>query len=370
MKLKLILENVNEVDFSIIPDSKLELELSQANVFETGSGGGSNIPNTDYLPEGLINKYFDENKVRFIVNEMLPVIPSTTTDITEGENKYFTSQRAVEALAPQLETKLNKIDYVQHFRGLFGSYSNLVDVLPSALDGDYAHIDSGSGFDRMVAIWDSSDGKWIVKEVNVASSTDEIAEGLTNLYFKSDRVLKTPLTAPTNNNTPVTANDALMDAISKLQSQINYLKANPPAPSPVVTTWYKLTDVSTTYTGISDGAGYPVFATLEFAKVNGFLYVRGGFSVVTSTPTITLKPEWKVRAIFSGNVNSNDMAPNLQTASSAKPSAKMVVRSGGTVINDTQAKTVSQIITTIDAIPQNVNCWMDGAVCLGQLITP
>lgn len=197
MKLKLILESVNEVDLSISSTSKLELELSQANVFETGKGE-SDIPNTDYLQEGLINKYFDENKVRLIFNEMIPIIPSTTNDIIEGENKYFTNKRVFDVVAPELEAKLDKVDYVQHFKGLFDSYTTLSTTLPTSKDGDYAHIDSGGGFDRMLAIWDSSDSKWVVRDVHMASTTDEIVEGNNNLYLTSERVVNivNPLLTP------------------------------------------------------------------------------------------------------------------------------------------------------------------------------
>lgn len=199
MKFKLILEDSNEIDLLLKQNSKLELELSQANVFQTGSS--SYIENTDYLPEGEVNKYHTDDRVRLIVSNMLPEPPRTTDDIEEGTNLYFTDQRARTALQEPLNSKLDKIDFVQHFKGLFPSYSSLITNIPTSSDGDYAHIDSGGGFDRMVAIWDSSDNKWIVKDVNVPSITDEIAEGQTNLYFNSERVLSivNPLLTPIQN---------------------------------------------------------------------------------------------------------------------------------------------------------------------------
>lgn len=362
MKLKLVLESVDDVSLSIIPNSKLELELSQSNIISSGG-----IPNTDFLPEGEINKYFTPYRVETIVTAMMP---SNTDDLSEGVvNKYYSDQLAIEAISPYLENKLDKSEYVQHFRGVFKSYASLSNSIPVGIDGDYAHIDSGSGFDRMVAIWDTDDNKWIVNEVNIAQTTDEVTEGNNNLYFTSERVMKTPLSSVVDNNTPVVTNDLLLDAISKLQSQINYLKNNPPSPSPIPIVWYGLTSVSSSYSGLSDGVGYPTFAKLEFAKVNGFLYMRGGFGQ-TGTPSISinLRPEWKVRAVFGGYVNNKDMAPNLRSSSSTKPSGKMCVYSSGILLNEEQTKTVDQTIGTIEPLTQNINIWLDGAVCLGELI--
>lgn len=190
MKYVLILDDFideNNIDLSIKSQSRLELELSESNIF-MGSGG-SNLLNTDYLPEGENNLYLTNDRVASIFNNMMPDIPSTSDDITEGVNNlYFTQSRVNSIVDPLLETKLDKSDYVQHFRGVYASYSSLSSSLQTALEGDYAHIDSGGGFDRMLAIWDSSDTKWVVKDVHVASNTDEITEGSNNLYFKSERV--------------------------------------------------------------------------------------------------------------------------------------------------------------------------------------
>jgi hypothetical protein len=104
---------------------------------------------------------------------------------------------------------------------LFSSYAALTAALPIALDGDYAHIDSGSGFDRMSAIWDSDDSKWTVNAVNVGSNTDEVPEGSSN-YFTSDRVRQTTLMGlDLSDSNAVVTTDAILVAIGKLQSQIN-----------------------------------------------------------------------------------------------------------------------------------------------------
>lgn len=118
--------------------------------------------------------------------------------------------------------KLDKVDFVQHFRGVFSSYAALTSALPTALDGDYAHVDSGSGFDRMVAIWDGDDSKWIVHAVNVGSNTDEVPEGSANLYFTSERVRQTTLNSiDTSDASQILPTDTIPEAIGKAQAQLN-----------------------------------------------------------------------------------------------------------------------------------------------------
>lgn len=131
----------------------------------------------------------------------------------------------VDLIQPQLvnlsENKLDKVDYVQHFLGVFPSKAALDAAHATARPGDSADIDSGSGFDVMRAIWDGSDHKWVVREVNNAQNTDQVPEGNTNLYFKSERVLATILSGFNPVNAAITATDTIIQAISKVQGQIN-----------------------------------------------------------------------------------------------------------------------------------------------------
>lgn len=191
-----------------------------------------------------------------------------------GADTAGAAQTVLETLDNQ---KLDKIDYVQHFRGLFSSYAALTAALPTALDGDYAHIDSGSGFDRMVAIWDSDDSKWVVNAVNVGSNTDEVPEGSSNLYFTSERVRQTPLTGlNTNDDSPVTSSDTVEVAIGKLQAQNNY--ASEPE-------WV---DVST-LSGFTKNQNVSTSGTfIEIAKIGGLVWIRG---FITTTNSINANAE-------------------------------------------------------------------------------
>lgn len=173
-------------------------------------------------------------------------------------------------------TKLNAIDYVQHFRGLFSSYAALVAAIPTAINGDYAHIDSGSGFDRMSAIWDGDElpnGAWKIQNVNIGANTDEVPEGSSNLYFTSNRAQQAALLAlltglDTSIATPALSTDTIKQAIGKLQAQIT----NSGSSAPV---WVELSTVGTV-------ASYVTPYSIQVSRFQGMLWIRGTFNVNTT----------------------------------------------------------------------------------------
>ena len=92
------------------------------------------------------------------------------------------------------------------------------------------------------------------------TTSSDITEG-TNLFFTEDRVNQTVLTGlDISTATPALATDQLLAAIGKLQAQINNIA--PPV-------WVDASSIGTTH-----GA----FTGLQFAKINGLLWVRGSFS--------------------------------------------------------------------------------------------
>ena len=96
------------------------------------------------------------------------------------------------------------------------------------------------------------------------TTTSEINEG-TKLFFTEPRVRQTVLTGlNTNTASPALATDSLLAAIGKLQAQIN--KIAPPV-------WVNASSIGTTHAA---------FTGLQFAKINGLLWVRGSFSAGSS----------------------------------------------------------------------------------------
>ena len=95
------------------------------------------------------------------------------------------------------------------------------------------------------------------------TTTSEINEG-TKLFFTEPRVRETVLTGlNTNTASPALATDNLLAAIGKLQAQINNIA--PP-------TWVSATSIGTVHPSIAPANNF-----IEFAKINGMLWIRGFF---------------------------------------------------------------------------------------------
>ncbi len=96
------------------------------------------------------------------------------------------------------------------------------------------------------------------------TTTSDINEG-TKLFFTESRVNQTVLTGlNTSAATPALATDQLLVAIGKLQAQINNIA--PP-------TWVSAASIGTTHSS---------FVNVQFAKINGLLWVRGYCNNVAS----------------------------------------------------------------------------------------
>lgn len=250
-----------------------------------------------------------------------------------GAEPLGSVQQAKDEIQPQIESlsenKLDKVDYVQHFLGVFPSKAALDAAHPTARPGDSADIDSGSGFDVMRAIWDDSDHKWVVREVGNASNTDQVPEGNTNLYFKSARVLATVLSGLNPTNSVITAADTIVQGFSKAQGQISNIINNFAAnvrntiltgivftdKSKATSTdsiekaigklqaqlndvaapvWRNAKDIGTIHANINNS-----WTLIEFAKIDGMLWIRGWVygAISPSVPWVTLAdPNWYLNA--------------------------------------------------------------------------
>ncbi len=89
-----------------------------------------------------------------------------------------------------LASKLNTVDYVQHFKGVYVSLVALQAAYPTALSGDYAQVDPGTGTNLQTYSYDLQEG-WVKSSTDGsgAANTDQLPEGSTNLYFTSARAL-------------------------------------------------------------------------------------------------------------------------------------------------------------------------------------
>jgi|GEM_PF-6497631 len=281
----------------------------------------------------------------------------------------------VDLIQPQLvnlsENKLDKVDYVQHFLGVFPSKAALDAAHPTARPGDSADIDSGSGFDVMRAIWDESDQKWVIREVNNAQNTDQVPEGNTNLYFKTERVLVTLLSGFNPVNAVVATTDTIIQALSKLQGQISNTqnvvrgtiltglttaiggqisstdtllqalgKLQNQLTVQAIPTWFDFATFGTVSPNLTN-------VDIQLARWAGMLWIRGSFQVSTSinqyAPILTLTGQqykvWANRGSSPATPRVNGML-NIWTDSGILKQLQFI--SDGVVTNNIQAGLYNQ----------------------------
>ncbi|RSN84417.1 hypothetical protein EA770_02325 [Acinetobacter baumannii] len=264
-------------------------------------------------------------------------------------------------LAQVNQSKLDKADYIQHFRGLFSSYAALTNALPAAIDGDYAHVDGGANFGRMAAIWDGDDHKWIIHEVHVALNTDEMPEGQENLYFKVNRAQQAALNAQlvgldTSLAAEITAQDSILSSQGKLQAQIKKLNA----------VWVDITTVATVHPSITG-------VNVQLARINGLLYIKGYFNIstVSSVPidafTIT-NPLYKSHIIIGASGFNVRRINYIKAMFSDGLSIDMSFNATGNSRNEAEAQTSVQTIVLGANASNRFNPVSIPPVAIGELV--
>ena len=111
---------------------------------------------------------------------------------------------------------------VQHFKGKYISLGALTIAHPTAIDGDYAIVDAGTGINAIEYIWDTNEG-WVAAAAAGAGSTDSLIEGSTNLYFTAARAIASVLTGFTAGAGTVSSSDSILQALQKIVGNLaNY----------------------------------------------------------------------------------------------------------------------------------------------------
>lgn len=152
---------------------------------------------------------------------IVDVLTSTSAVVPLSAGKGKTLKDLIDALTTTVGAKLDASAYIQHAKGKYTTLLALQTAHPTAIDGDYAIVDAGTGSNAHHYIWDAQDG-WVDSgNVVVGTTTDEITEGSTNKYFTDTRVRAAVLTGLSLvTNAVITASDTVLSALGKLQKQI------------------------------------------------------------------------------------------------------------------------------------------------------
>lgn len=149
------------------------------------------------------------------------IAASQATAIQRSNHTGTQSMATIDGLITALGDKLDASAYVDRWKGKYTSEAALNIAHPTANDGDYAIVDPGTGVAARQYIWDAESGWEDCGEIKVGTTSDQLAEGSTNLFFTAVRVLSTVLTGlSVLTATPVLATDTILVAIGKLQAQV------------------------------------------------------------------------------------------------------------------------------------------------------
>lgn len=209
-----MIDNFLTSDFYI--GKELRIENQTGSPFTFKHDGATNLPALFPLESD------------FIVNDkdILIFKPQKHTQLGAkfiSINRTLFEIDAVNGLQSALDDKLDAADYNDRFRGKYTSLANLQAAHPTANDGDYAIVDTGSGTDALEYIWDANEG-WVKGNSTGATTTDALPEGSTNLYFQTARVLATVLTGISfATGGAIVSTDTILQAFGKIQKQINDL---------------------------------------------------------------------------------------------------------------------------------------------------
>ena len=175
------------------------------------------FPDSSYFPNTAPLANDDSMYLDRATNELY----TFDTSIGEMVKVTDTDKASITQLNAGLATKLDASLYNDRFKGKFTSLVNLEAALPTANAGDYAQVDTGSGFDVQNYNYDLEDGWILGGDGTGATNTDALVEGSTNLYFTTARVLSTLLSGLSLlTGGAIVSTDSVLTAFGKLQKQI------------------------------------------------------------------------------------------------------------------------------------------------------
>ena len=131
--------------------------------------------------------YLATNKVD--ISSIIDNLTSNNPSVPLSANQGRVLASLISSLTSVVSGKLDASSYNEYFKGVFGSAGSLTADFPAANNGDYAIVDNGTD-PATQYIW-SPEG-WVAGSSaggGSISTTDQLPEGSTNLYFTALRAV-------------------------------------------------------------------------------------------------------------------------------------------------------------------------------------
>lgn len=195
------------------------------------------------------------------------------------------------------------------------------------------------------------------------ATTSDIPEG-NKLYFTKDRVLQAALIGlNTTNPAPVTATDALLAAIGKLQAQINNVGSGGSSGG---VTWVKANTIGTVHPSIIAANNF-----IELARINGMLWIRGFFKntgpIVYESQPLFLRIDAIAYKILQ-RISANGIMFRITAQSSGNLSTTIAFYTSGICVDASSASTSIQYFNIVNTTLQPPSdFYYIPPTCLGEL---
>jgi len=176
------------------------------------------ITTKGYIVEGGNSNQF--LKADGSLDETTYATESQLDDINDALNNRYLKSETDDLLA----TKLDTVDYNQHFKGVYLTEAALIAAHPTAEAGDSAQVNEVGSTVVVNYSWDDELEEWVNNGSggSGATNTDALPEGSSNLYFTTVRVLATVLSGISFvTGGEIVSTDSVLVAFGKLQKQIS-----------------------------------------------------------------------------------------------------------------------------------------------------
>lgn len=235
---KAYVEKVESQDYVINSGSTLIME--QMNLVDERLSLSLTGSVTDAKSIQLQNKYMRPGKPHFFKNRTGHIVTIWHLAGT-GNLRYYFPNATNLAVNPGEIVQFNlnennssdkRLEYVgiassggvNYFKGVYATYAALVAAHPTSSAGDYAQVNEVGAVDVVNYNWDAEDNIWVIGGSFAIGNTDSLAEGSTNLYFTTARVLATVLSGLSlATGGAIVSTDTVLQAFGKIQKQINDL---------------------------------------------------------------------------------------------------------------------------------------------------
>jgi len=208
--------SANPVEPSL-PDNCIEVGF--ALVTPTGTSVDP-APPTNYITKATFNNTVGKkvNLTTNAKNNLVAAINELQADYTSLQttkvDKITGYQLSQESYSTTEKTKLASLS--EHYKGTYTSSSALSTANPTGNPGDYAFVDTGTGADAKMYIWDNNDTHWVL-----SSGTGTIAAATETSAGISALATLTQALAGTNDTNAMTALKTL-SVILDQKKNVNY----------------------------------------------------------------------------------------------------------------------------------------------------